>query len=831
MRQNTGEQLSDFLRRIERQLNKVIRRGEILPRQRDRICVEQLLRGAVHSDLMLLQLRLREKKDNPPSFLQLLNEIREEEQQQSVRQKPSAIKTTVRQVRTTDDLVTPEMDSLKSELEELRACVSALTAKQKKNSPPHLESSAFSQAHSTGPESDVRNLQKEVSELKAQMQVMTVNQRTPRPVEERERRNRDDGVDGTSRNRASRTRSESGQVPNDEFFCYHCGEDGHVAPRCSAPENAEKVKTKLIRSLKKLQSGNREPKRGDVNCIVKKNDARSLGPTGIPAGLVGEPSIGRTIIEGHPCSVLMDSGSTVTLVFESWYSKYLSHLPIHPISSLSLWGLSQSSYPYKGYIVMEVSFLDDGEEAETKTVLALVCPDPCGPDQAPVIIGTNARRFHCIPTREHTSVSNNRAQTWRVQAESHQSALRGIYSDWAEDEVGQVKWAGPGPLTIPPGGERQAICRATVREAYSPGVLMVDAPAKLPTGVALSPCVLLPADLDSGNVPVLLRNESLKMKSIPKGAVIARIQRADIVTEILQNCPPSSPIDPNRFSFGDSPIPEAWWSRLAEKLSQRTGVFSVGLATGVEHHIRMNDTRPFRERSRRLAPGDLDDLRRHLQDLLAAGIIKESRSPFASPIVVARKKSGKIRMCIDYRTLNARTVPDQYTVPRIDDALDSLNGSRWFTVIDLRSGYYQIKMANEDKEKTAFICPLGFFQLERMPQGITGAPATFQRLMVKAVGDMNLLQCLIYLDDIIIFSHSLEEHEKRLFKVLDRLEEYGLKISLDKCQFCQPQIKFAGHIVSADGIATDPEKIRAVAEWKQPTDLKSLQSFLGFCGY
>ena len=275
-------------------------------------------------------------------------------------------------------------------------------------------------------------------------------------------------------------------------------------------------------------------------------------------------------------------------------------------------------------------------------------------------------------------------------------------------------------------------------------------------------------------------------------------------------------------------MPEAWWSRLAEKLSQRTGVFSVeewyvGLAMGVEHRIRMNDTRPFQERSRRLAPGDLDDLRRHLQDLLAAGIIKESRSPFASPIVVARKKSGKIRMCIDYRTLNARTVPDQYTVPRINDALDSLNGSRWFTVIDLRSGYYQIKMANEDKEKTAFICPLGFFQLERMPQGITGAPTTFQRLMEKAVGDMNLLQCLVYLDDIIIFSHSLEEHEKRLFKVLDRLEEYGLKISLDKCQFCQPQVKYVGHIVSVAGIATDPEKIRAVAEWKQPTDLKSLQ--------
>lgn len=112
-------------------------------------------------------------------------------------------------------------------------------------------------------------------------------------------------------------------------------------------------------------------------------------------------------------------------------------------------------------------------------------------------------------------------------------------------------------------------------------------------------------------------------------------------------------------------------------------------------------------------------------------IIKESRSPYASPIVIVRKKNGTIRMCIDYRLLNSRTVPDQYTTPCIDEALDSLSGSKWFPVLDLRSGYYQIPMAEEDKEKTAFICPLGFFQFERMPQGITGAPATFQRLMEK----------------------------------------------------------------------------------------------------
>lgn len=140
-------------------------------------------------------------------------------------------------------------------------------------------------------------------------------------------------------------------------------------------------------------------------------------------------------------------------------------------------------------------------------------------------------------------------------------------------------------------------------------------------------------------------------------------------------------------------------------------------------------------------------------------------------------------------------------------------------------------MAEEDKEKTAFLCPVGFFQFERMPQGVTGAPATFQRVMERAVGDMNLLQVLVYLDDLIVFGRSLEEHEERLLRVLDRLGEVGLKLSPDKCQICQTQVKYLGHIVSADGVSPDPSKIEAVAKWPIPTNLKALQSFLGFCGY
>ncbi|XP_075451032.1 uncharacterized protein LOC142492246 [Ascaphus truei] len=290
------------------------------------------------------------------------------------------------------------------------------------------------------------------------------------------------------------------------------------------------------------------------------------------------------------------------------------------------------------------------------------------------------------------------------------------------------------------------------------------------------------------------------------------------------------------FNFGESTLSTEWKKRLTTQLMQRRHVFStsemdVGCSRSAQHTIRMSDATPFRERSRRLAPRDVDDVRNAIQDMETAGIVTESRGPYASPIVVVRKKNGSVRLCIDYRTLNNRTIPDQYNLPRIEEILNALNGSHWFSVLDLRSGYYQVPMTAEDQEKTAFVCPLGFYQFTRMPQGICGAPATFQRLMEKTIGDMIPRECLVYLDDIIVFGRTLEEHEERLFKVIDRLGNEGLKLSLDKCRFCHTSVTYVGHIVSAKGIATDPAKVEAVVNWPRPENVTELRSFLGFCGY
>lgn len=256
-----------------------------------------------------------------------------------------------------------------------------------------------------------------------------------------------------------------------------------------------------------------------------------------------------------------------------------------------------------------------------------------------------------------------------------------------------------------------------------------------------------------------------------------------------------------------------------------------GRTDQVNHQIKLSDETPFKHRARPIHPHDLEAVRKHLQELLQAGVIRESDSSFSSPIVVVRKKNGDVRLCIDYRKLNLQTVKDAYALPNLEEAISTLIGSKWFSVLDLKSGYYQIEVKEADKPKTAFVCPMGFWEFNRMPQGVTNAPSTFQRLMERCMGEMNLKEVLVFLDDIIVFSKTLEEHEVRLMKVLACLREFGLKLSPEKCTFFQTSVKYLGHIVSQDGVGTDPGKVEALKKWPRPQDLKQLRSFLGFSGY
>lgn len=218
------------------------------------------------------------------------------------------------------------------------------------------------------------------------------------------------------------------------------------------------------------------------------------------------------------------------------------------------------------------------------------------------------------------------------------------------------------------------------------------------------------------------------------------------------------------------------------------------------------------------------------------GIIRASESPWNAPVWVVPKKkdaSGKQkwRVVIDYRKLNEKTIGDAFPLPNINDILDQLGNSKYFTVIDLASGFHQIPMNPQDSMKTAFSTLFGHYEFVRMPFGLNNAPATFQRLMNVVLAGIQGLRCLVYLDDIIIFADSLETHGKRLREILERLANHNLKIQPDKCEFLRREVMYLGHKISESGVRPDPEKVKAVANFPVLKSRTDIQSFLGLAGY
>ncbi|GBG79852.1 hypothetical protein CBR_g30117 [Chara braunii] len=252
----------------------------------------------------------------------------------------------------------------------------------------------------------------------------------------------------------------------------------------------------------------------------------------------------------------------------------------------------------------------------------------------------------------------------------------------------------------------------------------------------------------------------------------------------------------------------------------------------VEHSILLvPDYRVHHQAPYRLPIPEATELKRELEELLRLGFIKPSNSPWGAPVLFARKADGTLRLCIDYRGLNCYTVKNSYPMPRSDELFDRLAGNRFFTKIDLRSGYHQIRVAAADQLKTAFRSRFGQYEFTVMQFGLTNAPATFQRTMNDIFRDILEQYVLVYLDDILVYSRTLEEHLRHLRDVLDRLRRHGFYAKLSKCRFAQHKVDFLGHYVSDQGLHMDDAKITAIAEWPVPTSAKQLRSFLGLTSY
>jgi hypothetical protein len=241
--------------------------------------------------------------------------------------------------------------------------------------------------------------------------------------------------------------------------------------------------------------------------------------------------------------------------------------------------------------------------------------------------------------------------------------------------------------------------------------------------------------------------------------------------------------------------------------------------------------KPVFIRPYRYTPALKDDIEKQIQEMLDKGIIRPSNSPFSSPMIMVRKKDGTWRPCVDYRYLNALTIRGQFPIPVFDELVDELAGARWFSSIDLNSGFHQIRMKEGEEYKTTFQTHFGHFEFLVMSFGLCGAPATFQGAMNSTLKPLLRRCVLVFFDDILVYSKSLEEHMEHLRAVFQLLAQDKWKVKMSKCSFAQRQISYLGHIISAEGISTDNSKISSITTWPAPSNAKELRSFLGLAGY
>ena len=242
-------------------------------------------------------------------------------------------------------------------------------------------------------------------------------------------------------------------------------------------------------------------------------------------------------------------------------------------------------------------------------------------------------------------------------------------------------------------------------------------------------------------------------------------------------------------------------------------------------------TKPVSMAPYRMSASELAELKKQLEDLLEKKFVRPSVSPWGAPVLLVKKKDGSMRLCVDYRQLNKVTIKNKYPLPRIDDLMDQLVGAKVFSKIDLRSGYHQIKVKDEDIQKTAFRTRYGHYEYSVMPFGVTNAPGVFMGYMNQIFREYLDKFVVVFIDDILIYSKSEEEHAEHLRLVLEILRDRKLYAKLSKCEFWLKEVSFLGHVIFSGGIAVDPSKVDVVLQWESPKSVTEIRSFLGLAGY
>ena len=336
------------------------------------------------------------------------------------------------------------------------------------------------------------------------------------------------------------------------------------------------------------------------------------------------------------------------------------------------------------------------------------------------------------------------------------------------------------------------------------------------------------------SILVLVVNKTNKTMRIIRHGILAKLE-SDFskVTEV--NSILKSPDVGDHLDLKDLDVPQEFHGDIVRLILRNQDLFAskdtdLGHTETVQMKIDTEDSSPIKLRPYRAPLNKREVIEKTVNEMLEAGIISRSRSPWSFPVVIVDKKDGSKRFCVDFRELNQVTKRNSYPFPVIDDILALLGKSKYFSSLDLKSGYWQVAMNDNDKEKTALACHRGLFEFYVMPFGLSNAPAVFQELMAVVLRGIGTF-AIAYLDDILVFSPTLEKHLRHLDVVFGRLREHDLKLKLKKCGFLKPETQYLGFIINKDGIKPEPKKVEAIRSLPAPTCVREVRSFIGMCSF
>lgn len=536
--------------------------------------------------------------------------------------------------------------------------------------------------------------------------------------------------------------------------------------------------------------------------------------------LVGDENVSNIKIDNVETFCLMDTGSVISTVSEEFYRQYLESTEIQPLTDFvgKFESATGDGLSYLGYLKCTIEL-----NKRIISVLMLVTPTTNYSRRVPVLIGTNILRFfspreiyHDCSLKEAVRECNNIIHN--VGLVKTCNYIQTIEANSVMLIQGQVS------LKKVTNFSRDTIC-TPIKNQITNSELMFD-----------PIMVTIPANEKNVNLPIRVRNYTSKSIAINPRKAIYQISSPDQIINLSS----SKHLDRisqilDQFNFEHmSTTDEIEIKKLIVEFEDVFALDDSELTgcTILEHKIQVNDNTPFKEKYRRIPPSMYDDVKAQLREMLAAGVISESKSPYSSTITVVTKKDGKPRICVDFRKLNIRTKKDAKSLPRIEDTLDLLKDATVFSSLDLRAGYWQIPVEKNSRELTAFTAgPLGFFEYNRLPFGLCNSGATFQRMIETALKSILHTDCLAYIDDIVVYSKNFKEHLEKLRRVLQKLREKNLKLKPSKCNLMKTSITYLGHLISKEGVQKDPEKVSKIKEWPIPTNVRDVRRYLGFCSY